>query len=133
MIYYYGTSTNQAGHYLWTVRDQKLYTYQLNTSDFMYDNFNPETIAGKRILPLGTVIYTRIGKHTIVYIEGSCSDSRGGSKSVFFTDEDFRFGNFVLHMLTIKPFVEIIKQLPFEVQWNLQDEYMIKIQNLLNN
>ncbi len=132
-IHYFGTSLDSAGHDFWKCIDNRLEKSGLSYSYFVADNFCPETIGYSKNKKnnLGEVFYFREKQWTICYIEGSCRDTRGGSKSVFFTDEKVYFGDFVLKLVSIQIINKMIKQMPFSINWKLNQEMLEKINELL--
>lgn len=133
-IYYFGTDVDVAGHYLWKPSVNGLKRPDFYFMDFIKTEFNPEDIAERiNIKRKGDVFYTRIGKWTICYIEGSCSDDRGGCKSVFFTKKKLTFGELVLEIVKIPYYCRIINQMPFVVKWHLIPEILEKVNESLNN
>lgn len=130
-IYYYGTSLESAGHDFWNCNVDFIgKEYGFRYSEFSKSFFCPETMADGKNLKNGDVIYDRIGKYTIIYIEGSCSDTRGSSKSVFFTDEKIRFGDFAVKIMETPICNKIIKKCPFEINWKLRTDLIEKIKCL---
>ncbi len=113
-LFYYGTGLDSAGHFFWTLHDGRLVS-----SNIYFNNipFDPESLI-KNDQPLGTVRYLKFGDYKVCAIMGSCYDKRLGSKSVFWTTEDIRFGDFKNIILSIPIGKKIIEQMPFEVEWN---------------
>ena len=128
MIHYFGTHLDSKGHGFSICENDYLGQSQIRYNDFANDFFCPESIADdKKGKKLGDVFYFRIKDYTIIYIEGSCSDTRGGSKSVFFTDEKILFGEFALKVTATPICRKIINQMPFEVNWKLIQEVIDQI------
>ena len=79
MLPYFGTDLTSYGHYFWLLDGSK-FIYQ--PLDFSVWPFNPEQIP-ERDAPKGEVKYVQIAGYSICAISGSCKDTRGGTKSVF--------------------------------------------------
>ncbi len=127
-LHYFGTGLNCAGHGFYECHENYLGVSKFRYSDFSVDYFCPETIAdSKKGKKNGDVFYFRVGKYAICYIEGSCSDTRGGSKSVFFTEDKIKLGEMPLKILSIPVCRKIIKQMPFKVRWGGTEEIIKKI------
>ncbi len=133
MIHYFGTNLTDAGHYFWTLDDTKLLSKGLSfpavpepihLGRYKEWPFNPKDMPrkyGREQHKKGTVKYYKEKGYTIVAIEGSCRDSRSGSKSVFFTlDENITFAELVAKILEVPIGKEIIEKMPFTVEWGLQ-------------
>jgi hypothetical protein len=84
---YFGTNLTNCGHYFWRVSEggHNLIA-EPSSNTFKSIPFNPEglTMGLKR---KGESIFLNIEDYSILAIEGSPYDVRGGSKSVFFIDE----------------------------------------------
>lgn len=115
-IEYYGTDLLQAGHHFWVLDGG----FNRNLSKYESFPFNPESLpyAGrKKEYVVGTVRFYNFAGFTICAISGSCSDDRGGSKSIFFVQEDLTHDDFKATLLADKTVQKIIKQMPFQVKW----------------
>jgi len=113
---YFGTDLYSAGHYFWDLTGGSMYSCRTYFEDLP---FNPEKIflAEERHLK-GMVKYLREGDCAIVAICGSCSDHRGGTKSVFWTTEEgVKLGDLKDIIFSIPIAKKIIEQMPFEVKW----------------
>ncbi len=113
-LFYFGTRLDSAGHYFWTLHDSRLVRSKVYFDDLP---FNPESLTEDN-QPLGAVRYLKFGDYRVCIIVGSCYDKRPGSKSVFWTTEDIRFGDFKNMILSIPIGKKIIEQMPFEVEWH---------------
>lgn len=139
MIFYFGTSLDSKGHFFWQVEDDHIISKGLSfpkgsgisLANMKHWPFNPEDmpkeVEGKGRTK-GNASYYRENGYTICAIEGSCLDDRPGTKTVFFTDEKLRFGEFAVKLTTIPIIKKIIQKMPFKVQWNLNQEYTDKLQ-----
>ncbi len=136
-IYYYGTGLNYAGHGFYRCNGDKLSSYPVRYDEFFKEHFNTEEVPKlnpniKRKLHNGDVVYASASKYRIVHIEGGCYDTRGGTKTVFFTDEKILFGNFVLHIMQTPICKKIIDKCPFKINWGLNQEYMKKLNLIIS-
>ena len=118
-IEYFGTDLKSPGHRFWLVEGESLIR-----SDRKFDDlpFNPENLpAGdkNRSIQKGYVEFRQESGFTIMAIAGSCSDSRGGAKSIFFVTEILSREEMLKAMKSIPAVVEIIDAMPFEVWDNL--------------
>lgn len=132
-IHYFGTSLTDAGHYFWTLDDTRLLSKGLSfpaepdpihIGRYKEWPFNPEDMPrkqGRQEYSRGTVKYYKEKGYTIVAIEGSCRDSRSGSKSVFFTLEELTFSDLVDKILEVPIAKQIIEKMPFQVEWGLAE------------
>lgn len=114
---YYGTDLNQAGHYLWALKDNDIQRSRLNFNDLP---FNPECLPyseAKIYLPNGFVKHYNFAGFSICAIQGSCSDKRTGSKSIFFVEQNYTPSEMKDKILSITIAKRIIQQMPFEVKW----------------
>lgn len=114
---YFGTDPYTAGHYFWHVKDNDLTKSGTWFSDLP---FNPEEL----FLPnteKGTVKYLRRQLNGVDYaicaIAGSCSDTRWGTKSVFWTKEPVKLGDLKGIILSYPIGRRMIEKMPFEVKW----------------
>ena len=115
-IEYYGTLLDQAGHGFYTLTND----FDRNRTRFENLPFNPEGLpfhSREKDYIDGIVRFYNVFGFTICAIAGSPYDKRGGSKSIFFVQEDLTREVFE-EKLKANPVVQkIIKQMPFEVQW----------------
>ncbi len=133
-MYYFGTSLNSKGYFLWICDGNNLCRTGIRYDDFWRDEFCPETIADdKKSRKKGDVFYFRRKKYTICYIEGSWNDTRNGTKSVFFTTAKVTFGELSLKIMSIPVCRKIIQQMPFDVRWGLDAEHIEKMNELIKN
>ena len=112
-LHYFGTDLSSYGHYFWKLEGNRMIYQPL---DFTKLPFNPE-----RLLPSdvrkGLVWYGAQDGYCICAIAGSCKDTRGGTKSVFWTTELFGSNEWKDRILAIPIARRMIEQMPFEVQW----------------
>ena len=116
---YFGTSLDSAGHFFWTLHDDHMAYEGL---DFKSVPFNPEEMPRqekdqKYSYRRGYVAFYNENGYSIIAIEGSCKDKRGGSKSVFFVKEDLTQAEMKEKILSIPIAKKIIDKMPFEVKW----------------
>jgi hypothetical protein len=112
-LYYFGTSTTTAGHYFWTLSER------MESSRMWFRDipFNPEQLLGKRQVDKGQAFYFQIEGYSIIHIEGSPYDKRGGSKSVFWVHGDVPCDVLVALIGQNEPAKKLISAMPFEVIW----------------
>ncbi len=114
---YFGTALNVAGHYFW-----KLEGASMNKSNVYFQDipFNPEELVNN--CNKGTVKYFVFGEYKVCAISGSCIDNRLGTKSVFWTTEDIKLGDFKEIINSIPAAKVIIDKMQFDIEWNVQQE-----------
>ena len=115
-IEYYGTLLDQAGHGFYTLTNH----FDRNKTRFENIPFNPEGLpfhSRERSYINGTVRFYNAFGFTICAIAGSPCDKRGGSKSIFFVEEDLTREFFEAKLKANLVVQKIIKQMPFEVLW----------------
>jgi hypothetical protein len=140
MIGYFGTSLDEMGHYFFRVETDKIVPSYLffpmpSGHDILDANlfpFHPDALPMNRgrITPLGEVNYYKLFGFRVVVVSGSCLDERSGSKSIFFTEENMKFAEFVLKIMSTPICKKIISQMPFDVKWNLNEEYSRKLSEI---
>ena len=116
-MHYFGTDLVDKGHYFWVLSGNSF----LNKGRVGFGDipFNPEN------LPLcqdddnsnGTVEFYNAFGYSIIAIQGSCRDSRPGSKSIFWIKERFRYEDMKDRLLAIPIAKKIFEQMPFEVNF----------------
>lgn len=121
---YFGTELTNHGHFIWDIDPSG--TYLTNMSlNFKQIPFNPEemprTSKGER-LPRGTVRFYQEEGYTICAIEGSCIDTRPGSKSVFWVKEEITNQELKERILSIPITRQIIEKMPFKVDFLTSQE-----------
>lgn len=113
-VKYFGTSLTEKGHYLKDLLSLGLdYNYSISTSHFPFDIYsftkgNPKGFVAKEI----------VGKYKVIAIEGSCSDTRWGTVSVFITEENVSLKEFELYLSNHPWVIKMLEQMPFEVNLN---------------
>lgn len=113
-IFYYGTNLDSAGHFFWEIEGNYFHKSSIWFKDIPFD---PENLVNG--LNFGIVKYFRFDKeYAICAISGSCSDERGGTKSIFWVKNDFtKLGELKDIILNIPVAKKIIEKMPFEVKW----------------
>lgn len=116
MIEYYGTLLDQAGHGFYTLTDG------FDRSRTRLENlpFNPEGLpfrSREKSYVDGTVRFYNAFGFTICAIAGSPYDKRGGSKSIFFVQEDLTREVFEARLKANETVKKIIAKMPFPVLW----------------
>lgn len=128
MLYYFGTSQKDYGHYYWTCEGRFLSSMRREPVERLKLPFNPEDLIP--VIPgwrkerepreNGDVDYFNIAPYSILYITGSCLDRRPGCKSVFFTKQDLSKKEMV---------AEVLKS---DAAWNLIDAMSFRERIILN-
>lgn len=109
-IEYYGTDTKYSGHYFFNECGRST---KRRFSDLP---FNPETVTDNKS-ENGTVVFTYTFGYTILAINGSCIDKRGGCKSVFFVRRNLTYSEMRSFIMDIDFYKSIIEKMPFEIKW----------------
>lgn len=109
---YFGTSLTSAGHYFWTLDGEYMESSKIYFKDIP---FNPEEMPTARTK--GSVEYYHIEGYTICAIAGSCKDTRWGTRSVFWINEDIEFGELLERIKSIPIAQKILAQMPFEINF----------------
>lgn len=110
-LQYFGTSLNNHGHYCWELSGDRMDNRGLYFGNIP---FNPEEIAPRKF---GEVSYNEIDGYFICAIGGSCYDKRGGTKSVFWTQDKIKLEYFPDIIMSIPVAQKIIDQMPFKIEW----------------
>lgn len=121
-LYYFGTSPDNAGHYLWELAGEGYYkAHRLRMEDLP---FNPEGLphTTDNTYRNGRTEFYDFAGFLICAIEGSCYDKRRGSKSIFFVRApNYRFTHSDLkHFILSVPIARrIIEQMEysFKIEW----------------
>lgn len=128
-IYYFGTSTTEAGHYFWEANGQRLKCKYLDF--FRLLPFDPEKLPKSR--KVGDVEFVRYGDFTVIAICGSPKDKRPGCKSVFFIKAYISFNDLKTKIFQTQPFYEIIAKMPFAIYWPVQSSDTLDGQPISHN
>lgn len=115
-IEYYGTLLDQAGHGFHTLTTR----FESNRTRFSGLPFNPEGLpfySRTHEFPNGTVRFYNAFGFTICAIAGSPHDTRNGSKSIFFVQEDLTRDVFEAQLKANVVVQQIVSKMPFEVLW----------------
>ena len=113
---YFGTDTTTHGHYLWKLIEDQILGRNLNLKDLP---FNPEEMPRREkeeTRKKGDVEYYQEHGYSIIAIEGSCVDTRWGTKSVFFVKGELTQREMIGLIKSIPIANHIICQMPFEVK-----------------
>lgn len=115
--YYYGTSLRDKGHYHHNLyKDSISSNYSIRDSDLPFYCERFPVVRKEEYCPNGTVEFYNIGHWSICAIQGSCSDTRPGSKSIFYFDEPLSAAQMDSLLRSLPIFNQIIEQMPFRVQ-----------------
>lgn len=108
---YFGTSLTSHGHYTWDLSGDSMVKKRLmpNTP------FNPYEL--NKSQKKGSVVFCTDNNNglTIIAIEGSCIDNRGGTKSVFWVYEILSKEEMIEILMSNKHSKKIIEAMPFDV------------------
>jgi hypothetical protein len=125
-LFYFGTDLYQAGHYFFKFegdgkRDLGL-TFPKGVGISLERHkewpFDPERFTESKGLKIGEATYGRIGtEYTICGFNGSCADSRPGSKSVFFVEGLVEFKDMQGLIESFPAAKEIIDAMKFPINW----------------
>lgn len=110
---YFGTDLKSAGHYRWNIDNgtmSKMYCHFLSGLPF-----HPEQLTEN--LPKGEVIFYQGGGFTVIGISGSCSDQRGGTKSIFWVEEIISKHQMIKRINENNVAYTIIHSMPFIINW----------------
>ena len=123
-IYYFGTDTQQAGHYMWEFIGDRTTVYK-GLTGFNELPFDPESMAkdlyeNNRKVKGMTKFYSVTSPeciYSIWFIEGSPIDKRWGTKSVFWVKEQVTPEQLKELILSTPTARRIIYSMPFSVKW----------------
>lgn len=111
-MYYFGTSLNEHGHYLWDLKEKIMIKCGLS---FKHLPFNPEELTNNFLK--GEVMFYQCTGYTVIGIAGSCKDERGGTKSIFWVTEVISFDEMKKRILNNPVAKKIIDKIPFDILW----------------
>ena len=111
-MYYFGTNLTSAGHFYFKINGGFASAWDLPESKDYLIPFNPYYIKSK---PKGTTDFFQIYGYTGIAISGSCTDTRGGTVSVFFVKENISKEEFMKRLNCIPTAQDILKAMPFDV------------------
>lgn len=116
-IYYYGTNLSQAGHYYWELEKDNLkyLGLRMEKPKFFSPYDYPEYEHGEKMRK-GKSQFLHLNGHSILAIEGSCSDNRFGTRSVFFIEGIMEKDKFIELLKSHKIFNEMVDQMNFEIE-----------------
>jgi len=119
MMYYFGTNLREHGHYLFNPEGDSL--YPISSRDLRLDMLPFDAYDMKRSpkdpIRKGDVAYYQQGGYSVMAIEGSCLDTRYGTRSVFFVKEALTKEELKERILSIPIAKRIIERMPFKVDW----------------
>lgn len=115
-LFYFGTSFTEHGHYYWDI--SKEYLQSINPRNYFFP-FHPEELNASRehLLPKGAVTFWWTSDYSILRIEGSCKDERGGTKSVFWVKGRYSEKELVKIVTSNAMANRMFEKMPFPVQW----------------
>lgn len=106
-LYYFGTALNVAGHYFWDIERG----FRRAQIAFIDIPFNP--YFAQAIKP-GEHLFTVINQINVLCIGGSCYDTRGGTVTTFFSQEDLTQDEMIERIRNNQWAMSIINQMPFD-------------------
>ncbi len=116
-LYYYGTELNRAGHYYWQLQGPDIFRGRMEASSCP---FNPEFLPHKENgqgYTNGAARFYQFAGFSIWAIEGSCADTRPGSRSVFFIERLIEAEELKALVLATPIAKQIIDKMAFAVRW----------------
>jgi len=110
---YFGTNLTEAGHYCWLLNGERI----SRVEGAMFNNipFHPEYLTNN--LPVGEVVFYQGGGYTVIGIAGSCIDTRGGTKSIFWVKEIITKNEMIERIKQNSLAIKIITNMPFKIKW----------------
>lgn len=114
---YFGTELNESGHFFKRLSGNQLVRSLLRFQDLP---FNPESlpVSKNKNREKGDVEFYNAFGYSILAIEGSCSDQRGATKSIFWLEKIITYEMMMEKLWSIPVFKEIIDKMPFDVKWD---------------
>lgn len=110
---YFGTSLTEHGHYRWNLdKNQMIFSGGLLFNDLP---FHPENLTNN--LQKGEVVFYQGGGYTVLGIAGSCKDTRGGTKSIFWVKEVISKPEMIEKIKNNPLAMKLIDAMPFEIKW----------------
>lgn len=110
---YYGTSLTEIGHYIHSLGVYGLdLERNINVSKYPFDIYSFSKNTEK-----GTVIKSEIKNFKIISITGSCIDKRGGTVSVFITNDNVSLDQFEEYIKNHPYCKRMFDQMSFNVLW----------------
>ena len=116
-INYFGTDLRSAGHYFWVLEGEYWSRPDLNFKDFPFD---PESMPKKEKgvgYSKGDAKFYFESGWSILAIEGSCSDDRWGTKTVFFINEDLPNDELMIRIKSVAAAALVLAKLPFPINF----------------
>jgi len=113
-MYYFGTSLNEYGHYLWDLKGDRMINDGIC---FKHLPFDPERLTNNFLE--GEIMFYQCTSFTVIGIAGSCIDERSGTKSIFWVLEKLTFDEMKEKILNNPIAKKIIEKMPFEISWEI--------------
>jgi len=117
MLNYFGTTLDSAGHYFFELEGSSIYRSRISFNECP---FNPESLPYKKkgeVFKKGASRFCQFAGFSIYAIEGSCADTRGATKSIFFIEDEVSKDDLKSLILSTPIAKKIIDKMPFEVEW----------------
>ena len=116
-LYYYGTTLNEAGHYLAILDGNSFHRADLRHDDLPFDPYELPNRGKKDPVRKGQKDFYQKGGYSILVIEGSCYDTRFGTRTVFFVKSLISEYE-MMQLINDTPIAfAIVNKLPFAVEW----------------
>lgn len=113
---YFGTAINSVGHYFYLLKEGYMYQNKGYYEQVVKTiGFDPESLP-KYCNRRGQYEFHYINGYSILAILGSCSDTRPGSKSVFFIEGSLTEEELIQSIKSDTAAMLIIYAMPFDVQ-----------------
>lgn len=116
---YFGTDLHTHGHYFWIITDEWL---ERSGVDFNSLSFNPYNIV-KKDSSKGTTVWRQTDEFSILGIVGSCKDERGGTVSVFFTEEKLNQEEMIAKLKDMPVVMDMFKAMKFKLPFLDKKKY----------
>ena len=115
---YFGTHLTEHGHYWWDVAEDNLFDPKVYGVELPFDPYKLCDIESDVKRFKGTMVFKNFKGLSVLAIEGSCTDYRWGTFSVFVVEEELSKEEMLCKMSCFPIIQKIINQMPFEVEIN---------------
>lgn len=113
-LYYFGTDLQEAGHYIWELHGERMHkNYNIKVPFNTYFPLHYSNSLGAA--HFGEFVCNE--HYSIWGCPGSCTDTRGGTVSVFWVKQQMSASDLKELILNTPIAKRIIKQMPFKVKW----------------
>jgi hypothetical protein len=111
-IGYFGTNLSTYGHYVWRLSGD---SFGMSTLDMPFHFYQYPEVENGAEKTKGHAQFIQAHGYSIIAIEGSCVDKRGGTKSVFYQEGEHTQEEMIALIRSIPVAAEIINKMPFPV------------------